>query len=81
MNYAWRREIPLCFAKQPLNALPNNPTKSYANLLAYNIISGVLTLRNRTEIENLIPSASDGYSFYDPSDFLHMDVKEELKSS
>nr|GEV56653.1 endoribonuclease Dicer homolog 3a isoform X1 [Tanacetum cinerariifolium] len=43
--------------------------------------SVVYTLRNRTELENVIPSASHRYCFYDASKFLHVEVKGKLKSS
>ncbi|PWA64908.1 endoribonuclease Dicer 3 [Artemisia annua] len=43
--------------------------------------SVVYALRNRTELENVTPSASERYCYYHPSKFLHAEVKGELKSS
>ncbi|GJT95514.1 luminal binding protein 5-like protein, partial [Tanacetum coccineum] len=43
--------------------------------------SMVYALRNRTELENVIPSASHRYRIYDASKILHVEVKGKLKSS
>lgn len=41
----------------------------------------VYTLRNRTELENVVPSASHIYLFYQPSKVSHSELKAELESS
>ncbi|KAJ9548492.1 hypothetical protein OSB04_021035 [Centaurea solstitialis] len=40
----------------------------------------VYTLRDRTELENVIPSASNIYHFYQPSNVSHSELKAELES-
>ncbi|KAI3514031.1 hypothetical protein L1887_12347 [Cichorium endivia] len=41
----------------------------------------VYTLRNRTELENVTPSASHSYCFYEPVKVSHSELKAKLESS
>lgn len=41
----------------------------------------VYTLRNRTELENVTPSASHSYCFYEPAKVSHSELKAKLESS
>ena len=41
----------------------------------------VYTIRNRTELENVTPSASHSYCFYDPAKVSHSELKAKLESS
>ncbi|CAI9264561.1 unnamed protein product [Lactuca saligna] len=43
--------------------------------------SRVYTIRNRTELENVTPSASHSYCFYEPSKVSHSELKAKLESS
>ncbi|XP_023744994.1 endoribonuclease Dicer homolog 3a isoform X1 [Lactuca sativa] len=41
----------------------------------------VYTIRNRTELENVTPSASHSYCFYEPAKVSHSELKAKLESS
>ncbi|KAI3682095.1 hypothetical protein L2E82_50127 [Cichorium intybus] len=41
----------------------------------------VYTLKNRTELENVTPSASHSYCFYEPAKVSHSELKSKLESS